>query len=45
MATIIHAVLGYLFLLLVVRVLSRRPGGQLTLFEFVIVFALAASSS
>lgn len=38
MATIIHAVLGYLFLLLVVRVLSRRPGGQLTLFEFVIVF-------
>jgi uncharacterized membrane protein YcaP (DUF421 family) len=37
-STIIHAVLGYLFLLLVVRVLSRRPGGQLTLFEFVIVF-------
>ncbi len=40
MATIIHAVLGYLFLLLVVRVLSRRPGGQLTLFEFVIVFLI-----
>lgn len=38
MATIVHAVLGYLFLLLVVRVLSRRPGAQLTLFEFVIVF-------
>jgi uncharacterized membrane protein YcaP (DUF421 family) len=29
-----------LFLLLVVRVLSRRPGGQLTLFEFVIVFLI-----
>ncbi|MGA9249377.1 MAG: YetF domain-containing protein [Candidatus Acidiferrales bacterium] len=40
MATIIHAVLGYVFLLLVVRVLSRRPGGQLTLFEFVIVFLI-----
>jgi hypothetical protein len=33
-------VFGYLFLLLIVRVLSRRPGGQLTLFEFVIVFLI-----
>src|ERR1700734_4199301 len=40
MSTIIHAVFGYLFLLLIVRVLSRRPGGQLTLFEFVIVFLI-----
>ena len=40
MATIIHAVLGYFFLLLTVRVLSRRPGGQLTLYEFVIVFLI-----
>jgi uncharacterized membrane protein YcaP (DUF421 family) len=40
MSTIIHAVLGYIFLLLVVRVLSRRPGAQLTLFEFVIVFLI-----
>jgi uncharacterized membrane protein YcaP (DUF421 family) len=40
MSTIIHAVLGYLFLLLVVRVLRRRPGAQLTLFEFVIVFLI-----
>jgi uncharacterized membrane protein YcaP (DUF421 family) len=40
MSTIIHAVLGYFFLLLVVRVLSRRPGAQLTLFEFVIVFLI-----
>ena len=38
MATILHAVLGYFFLLLVVRVLTRRPGAQMTLFEFVIVF-------
>ncbi len=40
MATIVHAVLGYIFLLLTVRVLSRRPGGQLTLYEFVIVFLI-----
>jgi uncharacterized membrane protein YcaP (DUF421 family) len=38
MSTIIHAIIGYWVLLLVVRVLSRRPGGQLTLFEFVIIF-------
>jgi uncharacterized membrane protein YcaP (DUF421 family) len=40
MSTIVHAILGYFFLLLVVRVLSRRPGAQLTLFEFVIVFLI-----
>ena len=40
MSTIIHTVLGYLFLLLTVRVLSRRPGAQMTLFEFVIVFLI-----
>jgi uncharacterized membrane protein YcaP (DUF421 family) len=40
MSTIIHAILGYFFLLLTVRILSRRPGGQLTLFEFVIVFLI-----
>jgi uncharacterized membrane protein YcaP (DUF421 family) len=40
MSTIFHAVFGYIFLLLVVRLLSRRPGGQLTLFEFVIVFLI-----
>jgi uncharacterized membrane protein YcaP (DUF421 family) len=40
LSTILHAVFGYLFLLLIVRVLSRRPGGQLTLFEFVIVFLI-----
>ncbi|MDT7817094.1 MAG: hypothetical protein QOH35_3792 [Acidobacteriaceae bacterium] len=40
MSTIIHAILGYIFLLLIVRLLSRRPGGQLTPFEFVIVFLI-----
>ena len=38
MSTVTHAIAGYLFLLLVVRVLTRRPGSQMTLFEFVIVF-------
>jgi uncharacterized membrane protein YcaP (DUF421 family) len=40
MTTIIHAILGYFFLLLTVRILSRRPGAQMTLFEFVIVFLI-----
>ncbi len=40
MATVLHAVFGYFFLLLTVRILTRRPGGQLTLFEFVIVFLI-----
>ncbi len=40
MATIVHAVAGYCFLLLTVRVLTRRPGVQVTLFEFVIVFLM-----
>lgn len=40
MYTIIHAVIGYFVLLLVVRVMVRRPGAQLTPFEFVIVFLI-----
>ena len=40
MATILHAVIGYFVLLLVVRVLTRRPGAQMTQFEFVIVFLM-----
>ncbi len=40
MATIVHAAVGYIFLLLAVRSLTRRPGGQMTLFEFVIVFLM-----
>jgi uncharacterized membrane protein YcaP (DUF421 family) len=40
MYTIIHATAGYFFLLLTVRILSRRPGAQMTPFEFVLVFLM-----
>ena len=40
MYTLVHAVVGYYVLLLVVRILSRRPGAQFTPFEFVIVFLI-----
>ena len=40
MYTLLHAVAGYFLLLLVIRVLARRPGAQLTQFEFVIVFLI-----
>jgi len=38
MPTILHAIAGYFFLLIIVRVLKRRAGSQMALFEFVIVF-------
>jgi len=38
MYTVLHAIVGYFFLVLTVRVLSRRPGAQMTPFEFVIIF-------
>ena len=37
---IFRAFFGYLFLVLIVRVVGRRPGKQLTPFEFVLVFYL-----
>lgn len=40
MFTLIHAIIGYFFLLLTVRVLVRRPGAQLTPFEFVLIFLI-----
>jgi uncharacterized membrane protein YcaP (DUF421 family) len=40
MFTILHALFGYVYLLLTVRVLNRRPGAQMTLFEFVLVFLI-----
>ena len=40
MYTVIHAVFGYFFMLLTVRVLVRRPGAQMTPFEFVIIFLI-----
>jgi uncharacterized membrane protein YcaP (DUF421 family) len=38
MAAILRAFLGYFFLVLVVRIVGRRPGKQMTPFEFVLVF-------
>ena len=40
MHTVLYASFGYLFLLLVVRTLSRRPGAQMAPFEFVIIFLI-----
>lgn len=40
MYTVLHAIFGYFYLLLTVRVLSRRPGAQLTPFEFVLIFLI-----
>jgi uncharacterized membrane protein YcaP (DUF421 family) len=36
----LRAIFGYLFLVLMVRIVGRRPGKQLTPFEFVLVFYL-----
>ena len=38
--TILRAAFGYLFLVLMVRIVGRRPGKQLTPFEFVLIFYL-----
>ena len=38
MLTMIYAIAGYFFLMVTVRLLTRRPGAQMTMFEFVIVF-------
>lgn len=40
MPSIVHAVIGYFVLLLVVRILKRRAGAQMTMFEFVLVFLM-----
>ncbi len=40
LSTVLRAVFGYYFLVLVVRVVGRRPGKQLTPFEFVLIFFL-----
>jgi uncharacterized membrane protein YcaP (DUF421 family) len=37
-ATVLRAAFGYIFLVLIVRVIGRRPGEQLTPFEFVLIF-------
>lgn len=38
MAAVFRAILFYLFLVFVVRIVGRRPGKQITPFEFVLVF-------
>jgi uncharacterized membrane protein YcaP (DUF421 family) len=38
--TIFRAIFGYFVLILVVRIVGRRPGKQLTPFEFVLIFFL-----
>ena len=38
--TIARAVFGYCFLIFIVRIVGRRPGKQLTPFEFVLIFFL-----
>lgn len=40
MYTLIRAICGYIFLLVIVRILARRPGAQMTPFEFVLVFLI-----
>ncbi len=38
--TVVRALFGYAFLVFIVRIVGRRPGKQLTPFEFVLVFFL-----
>jgi uncharacterized membrane protein YcaP (DUF421 family) len=38
MAAVLRAFMGYFFLVFMVRVVGRRPGKQMTPFEFVLVF-------
>ena len=38
--TVSRALLGYLFLVFIVRIVGRRPGKQLTPIEFVLIFFL-----
>ena len=40
MAAVFRAIFGYCFLVFVVRVAGRRPGKQMTPFEFVLIFFL-----
>ena len=38
MAAVVRAFLGYFFLVFIVRIVGRRPGKQMTPFEFVLIF-------
>ena len=37
-ASVFRALFGYFFLVLIVRIVGRRPGKQLTPFEFILIF-------
>ena len=39
-ASILRALFGYFFLVFMVRIVGRRPGKQLTPFEFILIFFL-----
>ena len=38
MAAVLRAFFGYIFLVFIMRIVGRRPGKQLTPFEFVLIF-------
>ena len=38
--SVLRAVFGYFFLVFIVRIVGRRPGKQLTPFEFILIFFL-----
>jgi uncharacterized membrane protein YcaP (DUF421 family) len=38
MAAVLRAFFGYFFLVMIVRIVGRRPGKQMTPFEFVLIF-------
>jgi uncharacterized membrane protein YcaP (DUF421 family) len=40
LATLLHALAGYFILVITIRLLTRRPGSQLTVFEFVLIFLM-----
>src|ERR1700743_3006183 len=40
MASVLRAIFGYAFLVFMVRVVGRRPGKQMTPFEFVLIFLI-----
>jgi uncharacterized membrane protein YcaP (DUF421 family) len=44
MATIYRAILAYCFLIVTVRAMARRPGGQFTPFEYVLIFLIGGIS-
>ncbi len=40
MSSLLHAIAGYFILLLTMRLLRRRPGSQMTVFEFILIFLI-----